>query len=267
LASRTIINAATTKEQVFEDLRVTHEKRLTKAITALEVEVVALVSELETSGGLLLTGQSNLDNAFKMRTDLVGLFEKEYGVFVAETVNDFDEMALAVKDYLDKVGISKTFSESDISTITALKEGSFVKLDVLGKQFQSVLADEIYTSTISGRPFKDMVLAIKNSLVGIEDMAGRPMASHASQLAHDALVGMDRSISAKKALEAGIENYLYFGSTVRDSRDFCVRHAGETRPEGEWVEIGKGTWQGKASDDLFADAGGYNCGHTLVPVP
>jgi hypothetical protein len=267
LASRAVINAATSKEAVFESLRDSHEKRLTTAITNLEAEVVALASELKTSGGLLLTDQSNLDNAFRMRSDLVGLFEKEYGFFVTETINDFDEMALAVKEYLDKVGISAVFSESDISTITALKEGAFARLDVLGKTFQATLADEIYTSTISGRPFKDMVLAIKNSLVGIEDMAGRPMASHASQLAHDALVGMDRSISAKKALEAGVDNYLYFGSTVKDSRDFCVRHTGEIRPLSEWKDIGKGSWQGKASDDLLADAGGYNCGHTLVPVP
>lgn len=269
MASRKVLNAGRAKESVFEDLRNEHEARLKKAITTLEVEVVSLASQLKTSNGLLVVDEKNLQDAFDLRFQLVELFEREYnGAFITPTVNDFDEMAIAVKDYFNSVNISTVFTDADLSMITALKEGSFVRLDVLGKQFQSVLADEVYTSVVSGRRFTDMVKNLKGALVGLEDVSGRPMEQHAKTLAHDALISMDRSVSAKKAEDVGIENYLYFGSTVRDSRSFCVRYAGETKPLSEWEEIARAEdWSGKASSDILSDAGGYNCGHSLIPVP
>lgn len=268
MANRKVANAGRTKEQVYEDLRDEHEARLLKAMNALEIEVIGLASQLKTKGGLLLTDTQNLQDAFNMRTELVGLFEREYGLpFVTPTVNDFDEMAIGVKDYFDSVGIKAAFTEADLAIITALKEGSFVRLDVLGATFQSALADSIYTATISGLPFTDLVKNIKGSLTGLEDVAGRPMTQHARTIAHDSLIGMDRSVSAKKAEDAGITDYVYFGSTVKDSRSFCVDHAGETRPLEEWEDLAQGDWSGKASSDILNDAGGYNCGHTLLPVP
>lgn len=269
MASRTLLNAGQTKESVYEDLRDGHEARLKKAINNLEAEVIALVSQLKTKGGLLVNDAQNLQTAFDLRTELVKVFDKEYGLgFITPTVSEFDEMAIGVKQYLDTVGLNAIYTEADIGVITALKEGSFINLDVLGKQFQATLADSIYQSTISGLPFSEMVKNIKGSLVGIEDVAGKPMASHAKQIAHDALIGMDRSISAKKAEDLGVTDYLYFGSTVKDSRDFCLRHAGETKPLTEWEQIASSEdWQGKSSSDILNDAGGYNCGHTLLPVP
>jgi hypothetical protein len=268
LANRQVVNAATSKEKVYESLRDEHEARLKKSIARLETEVVALASQLRTKGGLIVTDDRNLQDAFNMRVGLVGIFENNYSRdFVLPTVNDFDEMALEVENYFKTV-FKKSFVESDLAVITALKEGSFTRLDVLGANFQAVLADSIYTATISGLPFTDLVDNLKNALVGIEDLGGRPMAQHARTLAHDSLVGMDRSMSAKQALEIGVENYLYFGSVVKDTRDFCQRYVGQIKTASEWEEIASSEdWSGKASSDIFNDAGGYNCGHTLVAVP
>lgn len=268
MATKKVNSASATKEAVYDDLRLLHEKRLLSVMQTVEAEVIALANELKTSGGLLVNDAANVSQALNSRQEILGIFEREFTQgFIEPTVKEYDQMAVGVKDYLDSVGINVPFTQLDADIISGLKQGAFVNMDIMSKEFQAKLADEMYLSVLSNRSFADMTKSLQGTLRSIEDVRGVPMSSRAGQIAHDALLTMDRTVSAKKAQDAGIDNYLYFGSTVRDSRDFCLDHVGETRTREEWDDIGQGDWQGKSSSDLFATAGGYNCGHTLVPVP
>lgn len=263
-----LINAATKKESVYQGLLDEHQRRLGRVLNRIEIEAIGLANALEVEGGLLVSSQANLDLAIKARSDLVAIFEREYNLgYITPTVREFDEMAVGAKSYLNTVGINVPFDATDSAMINALKQGAFVNLDVLGKEFQGQLADSIYQTTLGNGSFTDLVTEIKGTLTDIEDVAGRPMSARAEQIAHDALINIDRNVIAKKSEEAGIEQYQYFGSVVAGTRKFCADHAGEVRTKEEWDELGQGDWQGKSSSDLFATAGGYNCGHTLIPVP
>lgn len=260
--------AASDKEAVYLSLLKEDEARLARVLQVVEAEVLRLASELEVSGGLIVSDAANISQAINSRAEITGIFQREYNAgFITPTVNGYDEMVVAVKNYLDDVGINIPFTQLDVDVVNALKQGAFVNFDVTGRQFQAQLADEIYTSVLSNRPFADMVTSLQGTLRSIDDVRGTPMSVRASQIANDALLAVDRTVSTKKAQDAGIDNYLYFGSTVRDSRDFCVQHQGEIRSMAEWEDIGQGEWRGKSSSDLFVTAGGYNCGHSLVPVP
>jgi len=79
---------------------------------------------------------------------------------------------------------------------------------------------------------------------------------------------MYRTLHTKKANDAGIDKFLYFGSLVKDSRDFCIARAGKifTRTEIEsWNNL---RWTGKIEgSNVFVTLGGFRCRHHLVAVP
>ena len=264
----TVNSAAADKEAIYLNLLSQDEARLARVLQTVEAEVLRLAGELEVSGGLIVSDAANISQAINSRQEIAMIFQREYNAgFITPTVNGYDNMVVAVKNYLDDVGINIPFTQLDVDVVNALKQGAFINFDVTGQAFQAQLADEMYKSVLSNRPFADMVKELQGSLRSITDVRGTPMSVRASQIANDALLSVDRTVSTKKAQDAGIDNYLYFGSTVKDSREFCVQHEGEIRSMAEWEDIGQGDWQGKSSSDLFVTAGGYNCGHALVPVP
>lgn len=271
MASLADINrAARTRDELLRSLLEDHQKRLRESITALERQVLRLAAKLKVDGsGGLLSDRVNAQVASQARSDLVRIFELEYNqAFVSTVVADFDKVAVGLKSYYTAANIPVTFLQADLAVIAALKQGAFQQLSVLGEEFQGVLADEIYRATTIGRPFDELVRSLQNSLRGITDMAGRPMSTRASTLAHDALVEFDATLNKKKADDAGVDTFLYFGSTVEDTREFCRRHVGEVHTEEEWEAIAarETPWQGQKSGDFFVVRGGWNCGHQLVAV-
>ena len=54
------------------------------------------------------------------------------------------------------------------------------------------------------------------------DILGNNMRRYAGQIAHDSLMQFDGSFILSKAKEAGLNNFQYNGTLVRDSRDFCT---------------------------------------------
>ena len=99
------------------------------------------------------------------------------------------------------------------------------------------------------------------------DRAGNNLRRYAYQQVHDALMQFNGSFTQAKAQEAGLTHYEYYGSLVRDSRDWCIRHKGMVMSDDEvrekWVNS---SWQGKAPGDPFVVRGGYNCRHHFMPV-
>ena len=111
-----------------------------------------------------------------------------------------------------------------------------------------------------------MVKDIKGKVTGLEDRAGKPMSSHAGQLAHDSIMQFDGQFTIHKAKEAGLKHFKYTGTIVGTTRDFCRRHIGRTYNEKQIRAIWTGNWGGKSSGDPFVVRGGYRCRHTWLPV-
>jgi len=270
MARRDIINAATTKDKALQGLVATHQSRSYRAIRSIERAVIDLLKEARTKGGLLLSEQIDAQFAVRTQQSLTEIFAREYREgFARPSMAGYNEAAKGVSQYYKGLDLPIVFTDADIEVIRALKAGSFTQYEVLASRFQLELADQIYKTTLAGGRFADLVDGVCNSLTGIEDMRGVPMSAHSSQLVHDSLMSFDASLNQKKADDLGIENFLYYGSTVKDTRDFCKMFAGETRSREGWykAEQDMGEWQGKKEGDFFIVRGGYNCGHQLVAVP
>ena len=97
-------------------------------------------------------------------------------------------------------------------------------------------------------------------------VTGDNLYSYSSQIVQDALMGFDGQFAKYRADELGLTSFIYFGSIIRDSRDFCVEHANQIFTEEEARQIWQQDWQGKSGSDPFLDRGGYNCRHHWQPV-
>lgn len=83
--------------------------------------------------------------------------------------------------------------------------------------------------------------------------------------AFDSVAHILNRVSLFLADKNGMNEFLYEGGLVKDSRDFCIERAGNvyTREEGEsWNDL---QWRGKIPDlDFFVQVGGTNCIHSIT---
>jgi hypothetical protein len=97
-------------------------------------------------------------------------------------------------------------------------------------------------------------------------VTGANLANYSSQIVQDALMGFDGQFAKYRADQIGLTSFIYYGTIIRDSRDFCVEHVNQVFTEDEAREIWQQDWQGKSGSDPFIDRGGYNCRHHWQPV-
>jgi hypothetical protein len=117
--------------------------------------------------------------------------------------------------------------------------------------------------------FADDVAEAVNKLHTIyaRDRVGNNLRRYAYQQVHDAIMQFNGSFTKLKAQQAGLTDYIYRGSLVKDSRDWCISHQNRVMTEEEIrEEWATRTWQGKAPGDPFIVRGGYNCRHMFHPV-
>jgi hypothetical protein len=80
-------------------------------------------------------------------------------------------------------------------------------------------------------------------------------------------MGFDGQFAKYRADELGLTSYLYYGSIIKDSRDFCRKHAGKVYTEQQIIDIwNNDTGQGRDQGSPFIVRGGYNCRHSWQPV-
>jgi len=97
-------------------------------------------------------------------------------------------------------------------------------------------------------------------------VTGDNLYAYSSQIVGDALMGFDGQFAKYRADELGLTSFVYYGSIIRDSRNFCVEHANQVFTEEEARALWQQDWQGKSGSDPFLDRGGYNCRHHWQPI-
>ena len=289
------------------NLETQHQKLLIDTLQNLEKEVVRLVSELPIQEGALF----NTRLAIEIRPKLQKAIEDLYLTKVQTFINDYDKIAGTIVATYGKLPIPNEFkqiTEADLTTIQQLKKIAFTQFQNLATEFSNTLAQEVYQSTLVGKPFADVVETVRAKINGIYQQAdtrkqkelvdfvqaqriagktntedfkiavdelkqsygstvtGANLAVYSSQIVQDALMGFDGQFAKFRADELGLTSYVYFGSIIRDSRDFCVEHANKIFTEEEARQLWQNDWQGKSGSDPFIDRGGYNCRHHWQPV-
>ena len=288
-------------------LEAQHQRLLNDTLKTLEQRVVQSVSELPIQDGALF----NTRLAIEIRPKLQQAIEELYLAKVQTFINDYDKIAGTIVATYGKLPIPNEFkqiTEADLVTIQQLKKIAFSQFQNLATEFTNTLAQEVYQSSLVGKPFADVVQTIRDKINGIYQQAdtakqqqlvdfiqkqkiagktntedfktavdelkqtygstvtGANLAVYSSQIVQDALMGFDGQFAKFRADELGLTSYVYYGSIIRDSRDFCVEHANRIFTEEEARALWQNDWQGKSGSDPFLDRGGYNCRHHWQPV-
>ena len=279
------------------------QELLIKTLQRLEADVVAKVSKLPNSKGILFDTRL----AIELRPKIQQAIEELYLRPVQTFISDYDKVAGNIVATYGKLPIPAEFkqiTEIDLVVIQQLKKISFAQFQDLGNEFVNTLASEVYQSTLVGRPVVDMIQTIRSKINGIyqqsdskkaqelvnyvannpngaevgtavsqlqtiygRDRLGDNLNRYATQIVQDSLMGFDGQFAKYRADEVGLTSYVYFGSLVRDSRDFCVDHIDQVLTEEEIRDIwANETWAGKAQGDPFVVRGGYNCRHSFQPI-
>jgi hypothetical protein len=291
------------RQKALDNLEAQHQELLFKTIQRLEREVINIASELPTKTGELYSTRLAIEIKPRLQQAIEELYLKPVQTFI----KDYDKIAGVIVATYGKLPIPPEFkqiTEADLVVIQQLKRLAFTNFQNLGNELANTLAGEVYQSTLVGRSFNDMVQTIREKINGIyqysdnkkaqqlvEYISNNPSGSqvdtaidelkqtygrttqgdsfvkYASLLVTDSIMGFDGQLAKYRADALGLGSFLYYGSIIKDSRNFCRLHAGKVYTEEEINQIwASDTGQGRDQGSPFIVRGGYNCRHSWQPV-
>ena len=287
--------ADTDHAKIVERLIDTHEERLLASLQELENRLAAYAIDAPTQEGKLF----DLAWSLQARQDIEEIFRETYLTEVDSIIRDYPQILESVGDMLNEYG---TFTGVATEVVENLQNIAFQGFQDIASTFTDTLANELYQNTLVGRPIDESIRNIRQTVNGVyiqsdqteirrlvdianaggeaaeeavrklhsiyaADRVGNNMRKYATQMAQDSVMQFDASINVAAGKEVGAERWKYYGSVIRDSREWCKEHAGKTYTEDEIREMwANNSWAGKAPGDPFIVRGGYNCRHHWRPV-
>lgn len=292
--------AATDQTRILNLLANSHEDRIIDILKQLEEQVIAITLSSPVKDKNLY----DLAWAVKARSKIEQAVRETFLVEADSIVREYDEIVAANAELFEELGESLVLTDD---VIASLKQVSFQGFQDIGSRFADELANELYQNTLSGRPKAESIKSLQQKINGVfitsrergkdkdkinrlveiakgegadaeeaaeelrryyaTDRVGNNMQKYARQMVHDTLRQFDASLNIANGKELGVKKWRYTGSTIVDSRDWCVEHAGKEYTEEEIRELwANNSWQGKAAGDPFIVRGGYNCRHRWRPV-
>tara|TARA_R100000329_G_scaffold23089_1_gene22172 strand:- start:205 stop:1107 length:903 start_codon:yes stop_codon:yes gene_type:complete len=151
--------------KILDKLADQHEERIINVLYKLEDDIIKDVTR--ASGGSLTSTRIAIELQPKLRTAIENnflneadlLINSEYNLIAKEVLDTFGKMPIPAK--------FKNLTQVDLQTINALKYQSYSGFEDIAERYLKVLNDEIYQSTIAGRPFDDVVKNIRSHINGV----------------------------------------------------------------------------------------------------
>jgi len=151
--------------RILDKLADQHEERIINVLYRLEEDVIKEVTR--ATKGELVSQRLAIQLQPKIRTLIESTFLNEADLIINE---EYNKIAKVVLDTFGEMPIPnkfKSLTEVDLATINALKTQTFSGFEDIAERFLKVINDEVYQSTIAGRPFEDMVKNIRQHINGI----------------------------------------------------------------------------------------------------
>lgn len=156
---------ANKKQEILSRLADTHEERIINTLKNLEDEIIADLTRL-TAGGVKL----NTQLAIQLRPNLKTLIEQNFLKEADGIISEYDEIVKEYQRFIRPLPIPdrfKTLTKPDLRVINQLKILSFSGFEDVGNRFLDTIANEVYQSSVTGRPFNEMVKNIRGQISGV----------------------------------------------------------------------------------------------------
>jgi len=239
------------------------ESRIKNALIEVNAVIESAIRSLDVdSEGSLKTTKINIARAMAMRKLIlkeltVGAYSRELDAIAAkfETIPDY------VTTAFNDVQIDVSFTDVDDAIIKATANDALAEVAAMNTQWAADISSSVYASTISGGSRSDLIKATRQRLIGEAGVRGQPLAPHAATIVNTRIAEIDSLIMLRKGEEAGIQKWKYMGTTISDTRQWCVDHLNVELTTKEVKAWSKSQWKGKKSGDPFVVRGGWNCRH------
>jgi len=264
----------TTDPSEYIDLTVTElEYHVAQMERDMDDLAVAFLATFLLDGSTLLNTSANYEHA--NQSDSV--FDEAYKTFIMAFLiylgqKIIDGTVLTVADFSNR-GIQPVGNEAKlVGRMIGFVDGKVVKggyLFNLGKM--SILRTRFHdyvVKAISSTQQMNVFLRDAKPLFVSTDKTRSAFSSYYMKYCYDSLQQATNSIALYIANERKLNTFLYKGSLVKDSRPFCVEHAGQilTRADAEYFNTID--WKGKIQGvDFLIVAGGFSCRHFIKWLP
>ena len=151
--------------RILDKLADQHEQRIIDVLYRLEEDGIKEVTR--ATGGKLVSQRLAIQLQPAIRNLVETTFLDEADTIINE---EYNKIAKEVLDTFGEMPIPKKFkslTEVDLTTLNALKTQSFSGFEDIAERFLKIINDEVYQSTIAGRPFEDMVSNIRSHINGV----------------------------------------------------------------------------------------------------
>lgn len=242
-----------------------HIKRMATAVEDLQSKIINSMAELSVKkgGGLasLRLNSKRLQNVYK---DVIMAFDNDFNGAARTVINDFKSVENQIQKSYKDLDEAMQFSGADKASMDVLKESAYAEYVAIGGAAQEKVIQSLYSSVMGGKDFSELVTDIEGILVGSVARNGRPLINYAKLYANDMIMNFHNDVTLKKGTDIGMDQFLYYGTLIASSRDFCKRRVGQTYTKKQ-IDSWKGPWKGKRGD-AWTYRGGWNCRHHWQPV-
>ena len=142
-----------------------HEERIIGTLKNLEDKIIAQLQK-SLGGSPTLTTQL----AIELRPALKTLIEENYLKEATLLVSEYDEIVKQYQALIKPLPLPanfKSLTKADLNTINNLKFLSFSGFEEVANRFLNVIADNVYQSAVTGKPFNQMVKEIRGAINGV----------------------------------------------------------------------------------------------------
>lgn len=235
-------------------------------------EINTLMKDLELDGGNIIVSEANIA---KINAIIEGMkdvfFDASYIDALKEFASGFEAQAVLTRELIE-MGIGEipaTALFQQVLEASRLEAISRFTETALTEVYFDPVQKQLFTSITTGASFSDTINSLQVLTVGDETVDGL-IHTYAKTWARTSYAQADATYTTTISREMGVEWYKYAGSVIESSREFCdtrhnkYYHVAEVE---SWGELGN--WAGKIkgtnSSTIFANRGGWNCRHSLVP--
>ncbi|KKN34702.1 hypothetical protein LCGC14_0790840, partial [marine sediment metagenome] len=242
------------------------QAQLKLSLKNLEGRIMADMATLKTSAaGTLIGPRVNLKQAQALHNKLATQFEEAYGAGVRRAVKGFNTVADEIVASWPDLNEAIQFTGVDKTMMDTLAKQAVAEFERFGAAAQEEIASAMYDQVVARAPFSDLVAKMGAILGTGVDATGRSMGRYADLWANDAIMNFHQSVTLKKAADAGLTTFLYYGNVIQTSRQFCIDRAGKVYSRKQIDSWNATSWQGKSGPPLMY-RGGWNCRHHWHPI-
>lgn len=227
------------------------EKQVDQFVNRLErflnSNIDRLVRDVQSGDLDALTVAAQLSNV------QTGLQELGLNEQYEEIADIYGDRLNRIKDIFESSsGKDFILTDSDIDVIDELISFDANVVDTNVTRAVDDLNSVVFRSVIAGTPI-DIDQAVGN--------ATGTMARNIRTELNTALASFSRSVNVSKAKDQGLQWFVYAGTIIKTSRDFCIARAGKAYPASRLNE-----WNNDQGIPVAISLGGYNCRHDAIFV-